>query len=128
MVALNAIVVVSGGIGLIGAIFRHSTVGGSNLAYEPRVMTLAAIGIFALAGFAYLTWLKNGKDANRHIPHALKLATFPGTLAIGLSMLLIPALLAPAFAPTIWLALLVLIALLSIVLILNPKTRRPFIK
>ncbi|MGH8274581.1 MAG: hypothetical protein ACRES9_10100 [Gammaproteobacteria bacterium] len=128
IVALDAIALLCCIVGLAGVIFSPQPTSASNLGNEPRVMALAAIGIFVLAVWAYLHWLKASEKNNRKVSLTMKIAVLPVALVAGLGVLILPVLFTPAFAPTIWLALLIVTSLLSITLILNPKTRRYFIK
>ncbi|MGH2509080.1 MAG: hypothetical protein ACRDHZ_17010 [Ktedonobacteraceae bacterium] len=107
---------------------QHLPNASNHLGNEPRIMALAAIGIFVLAVGAYLHWLKASRWKKREASRAMKIIAVPAALAVGLGMLILPVLFAPAFESIIWLAFLIAISFLSIVLILNPKTRRSFIK
>lgn len=129
MVTLEAIALVPCFIGLIGTILSGHLQNTSNLGNERWIMALTAIGILVLAIVTYLRALKISTQKRRKVSGAIKIAWLPVALIVaGVGMLIVPVLFAPAFAPTLWLALLIVTSLLSMALILNPKTRRHFIE
>lgn len=97
---------------------------GSRLGDDPGVIAVTAVVIAALITWAYFLWLrksqgkifwfeKNEKNP-RHAPRALRMAVLTLTLAGGVALFVVPALLAPRLAPLVWWALIAVCSLVSV--------------